>query len=91
MATPCAPGVQRASSLSARTRLRKVTPLIPQANDGHQERYHALMTIAQVVPDVDVLLALEPEELGAKLLFLVRTRLRFDGDMFFPANFENEI
>ena len=49
------------------------------------------MTIAQVVPNVDVFLALEPEELGAKLLFLIRKRLGFDGDMFFPDSFENEL
>jgi uncharacterized protein (TIGR02391 family) len=30
--------------------------------------------LAQVIPDPDILLALEPEELGAKLLFLIRKR-----------------
>jgi hypothetical protein len=49
------------------------------------------MTIAQLIPDVGVFLALEPEELGARLLFLIRKRLRFDGDMFWPASFENEL
>jgi uncharacterized protein (TIGR02391 family) len=54
-------------------------------------RYHKVVTIAQAIPDVELFLALEPEELGAKLLFLVRKRQRFDGDMFFPPRFESEI
>ena len=33
-----------------------------------------MQEIAQAIPDVDVLLALEPEELGAQLLFLLRRR-----------------
>lgn len=49
------------------------------------------MTIVQSIPDVDVFLSLEPEELGAKLLFLAKARQRFDGDMFYPSNFEHEI
>jgi uncharacterized protein (TIGR02391 family) len=49
------------------------------------------MTIAQLIPNVDVLLALEPEALGAKLLLLIRKRSQFDGDMFHPSKFENEI
>jgi uncharacterized protein (TIGR02391 family) len=48
------------------------------------------MTVAQAIPDVDVFLALEPEELGAKLLFLIRQRFP-DGGMFTPRSFENEI
>lgn len=31
--------------------------------------------VAQVIPDVDVMLALAPEELGAKLLFFIRRRV----------------
>jgi len=31
-----------------------------------------MQELTQAIPDVDVLLALEPEELGAKLLFLLR-------------------
>ena len=34
------------------------------------------------IPDVDVLLALEPEELGAKLLFLIRARQEQREEMF---------
>src|SRR5690554_1154020 len=41
------------------------------------------------IPDAEVLLALEPEELGAKLLFLVRQR---EGDRHFhPANYLDEL
>jgi uncharacterized protein (TIGR02391 family) len=39
--------------------------------------------LSQVIPDVEVLLALEPEELGAKLLFLLRRRT-FQRSMFMP-------
>lgn len=49
------------------------------------------MTIADLIPDVEAFLALEPEELGAKLLFLIRKSLRSDGDMFWPASFENAL
>jgi uncharacterized protein (TIGR02391 family) len=49
------------------------------------------MTIADLIPDVEVFLALEPEELGAKLLFLVKKSVRFDGDMFWPPKLENEL
>ena len=45
--------------------------------------------LAQAVTDVEVLLALEPEELGAKLLFLLRKR--FSGEMFLPSNLNNEL
>lgn len=40
------------------------------------------------IPDVDVLLALEPEELAAKMLFLLRARQE---DMFSAGNLENEL
>ena len=45
--------------------------------------------IANTIPDVDMLLALAPEELAAKLLFLVRTR--FKGTMFHPNNLYREL
>jgi len=41
--------------------------------------------LAQAIPDAQVLLALEPEELGAKLLFLARKR-KFANDVFLPDN-----
>ena len=41
----------------------------------------------QAIPDVDVFLSLEPEELGAKLLFLAKERQRG----FSPSEFESEI
>ena len=34
--------------------------------------------LARAIPDVEVLLALEPEELGAKLLFLIKREIRKD-------------
>src|SRR5262249_32263636 len=46
--------------------------------------------LAQAVPDADVLLALEPEELGAKLLFLLRRR-KFQRDMFTSSNLFGEL
>jgi uncharacterized protein (TIGR02391 family) len=49
------------------------------------------MTIADLIPDVEAFLALQPEELGAKLLFLIRKRPPFDVDMFEPASFESEL
>jgi uncharacterized protein (TIGR02391 family) len=47
--------------------------------------------LSLTVPDVQVLLALEPEELGAKLLFLLRKRLRFPMEMFQPNSLINEL
>jgi hypothetical protein len=47
------------------------------------------MTVAQAIPDVEVFLALEPEELGAKLLFMIRNR--FGDKMFYPDGFESEL
>lgn len=46
--------------------------------------------LTQVIPDEDVLLSLEPEELGAKLLFLLRNR-RFQLDMFLPSSLTAEL
>jgi uncharacterized protein (TIGR02391 family) len=46
--------------------------------------------LTQAIPHVDVLLALEPEELGAKLLFLLRKR-SFQRNMFLPANLNAEL
>jgi uncharacterized protein (TIGR02391 family) len=43
--------------------------------------------VVQAIPDVEVFLALEPEELGAKLLFLAKER----GGMFSLSGFETEI
>jgi len=40
--------------------------------------------VAQLFPDPEVLLRLEPEELGAKLLFLLRKR-NFPQKMFMPT------
>jgi uncharacterized protein (TIGR02391 family) len=45
--------------------------------------------LAQVVPDVKVLLTLEPEELGSKLLFLLRNRC--SDKMFSLINLESEL
>ena len=46
--------------------------------------------LARTIPDFDVLLALEPEELGAKLLFLMRKR-SFQRDMFMPNALNAEL
>jgi uncharacterized protein (TIGR02391 family) len=46
--------------------------------------------LAKSIPDTDVLLALEPEELGAKLLFLLRKRT-FQRNMFMPSNLNDEL
>jgi hypothetical protein len=47
-----------------------------------------MIELPTVIPDYATLLALEPEELGAKMLFLVRQR----GDKtFHPGNAESEI
>src|SRR5438132_9594401 len=46
--------------------------------------------LTQVIRDPDVLLALEPEELGAKLLFLLRERA-FHRNMFLPNSLNAEL
>lgn len=46
--------------------------------------------LAEAIPDPDVVLALEPEELGAKLLFLARRRFG-NGGSFHPQNLESEL
>lgn len=55
---------------------------------GATERTEDMQQLPLAVPDVDVLLALEPEELAAKLLSLIRLR----GDkVFSPHNYQNEM
>jgi len=49
------------------------------------------MTIADLIPDVEAFLALEPEELGGKLLLLIRKRFPPGADIFWPAKFEDEL
>lgn len=49
-----------------------------------------MFELTQVIPDVTVLLTLEPEELGAKLLFLLRRR-DFQRRMFSPTSLTAEI
>ncbi|MCB2075133.1 MAG: TIGR02391 family protein [Novosphingobium sp.] len=44
--------------------------------------------LPQAIPDVDVLLALQPEELAAKMLFLLRERSE---DKFYAYNLSNEL
>ena len=46
--------------------------------------------LAKAIPDVEVLLKLEPEESGAKLLFLLRKR-KFQNDMFHTGTLESEL
>jgi uncharacterized protein (TIGR02391 family) len=47
-----------------------------------------MQELIQAIPDVDVLLALEPEELGAKMLFLLKKRRE---RMFFPTTLVTEM
>jgi uncharacterized protein (TIGR02391 family) len=47
--------------------------------------------LTQAIPDVEVLLKLEPEELGAKLLFLLRKRKFQNDGKFHFGNLEGEI
>lgn len=47
-----------------------------------------MLELARAIPDVDVLLALEPEELGAKLLFLLR---KDSNREFSPHNLRAEL
>jgi hypothetical protein len=49
-----------------------------------------MFELTQAIPDVEVFLKLEPEELGARLLFLLRKR-KFQNDIFHPGNLETEI
>ncbi len=46
--------------------------------------------LPRIIPDVEVLLALEPEALGAKLLFLVRAR-KPPLEIFLPSQLNNEL
>jgi uncharacterized protein (TIGR02391 family) len=54
-----------------------------------------MQELAHVIPDAEGVLALEPEELGAKLLFFARQRLRLrpheNQGMIHPRNTENEV
>jgi uncharacterized protein (TIGR02391 family) len=45
--------------------------------------------LATAIPDVEVLVGLEPEELGAKLLFLIKARS--DAGMFLPLQLQEEL
>jgi hypothetical protein len=47
-----------------------------------------MLELVQVVPNVDLLLSLEPEELAVKMLFLIRQRRE---NMFHPDNMKNEV
>lgn len=48
-----------------------------------------MQELVQAIPDPDVVLALEPEELGAKLLFLLKRR--HDREEFSPGNMWHEL
>lgn len=47
--------------------------------------------LVKAIPDVGVLVKLEPEELGAKLLFLLRKRFPKGKESFHPGNLEGEL
>lgn len=48
-----------------------------------------MIELARAIPDAEILLTLEPEELGAKVLFLLRGRR--DQDLFHPMNLTDEL
>src|SRR5712671_4261455 len=48
-----------------------------------------MRALFEAIPDVEALLALEPEERGAKLLFLVKAQ--YGPSMFHPGNLQNEL
>jgi uncharacterized protein (TIGR02391 family) len=48
-----------------------------------------MMQLTTAIPDPDVVLALEPEELAGKLLFLLRSRP--DGHLFHPGHLKSEL
>jgi hypothetical protein len=48
-----------------------------------------MIQLATAIPDVNALLALEPEELGAKMLFLIRKRQ--EAGMFNVGNLRSEL
>lgn len=47
--------------------------------------------LANYIPDPDALLALEPQELGATIIYLIRQRPTRESEMFHPGNMENEL
>src|SRR5436305_1312464 len=47
-----------------------------------------MQELPTVIPDVQMLLALSPEELAAKMLFLLRKRRE---EMFHPGNLQGEL
>jgi uncharacterized protein (TIGR02391 family) len=49
-----------------------------------------MIELSQAIPDPDIVLMLTPEELGAKLLFLVRKRIK-PGEKFNLGNFSAEL
>jgi uncharacterized protein (TIGR02391 family) len=81
-------GARPVRTLPARlpTATQKTFSTIPV--DTHDKgRYHAYMSaIVKAIPDVEVFLSLEPEELGAKLLFIAKQQ-----GMFSLIGFEQEI
>jgi hypothetical protein len=48
-----------------------------------------MRALFDAIPDLEVLLALEPEELGTKLLFLARAK--YGPRMFHPEQMKNEL
>jgi uncharacterized protein (TIGR02391 family) len=57
------------------------------------EQFLSMRELRAAIPDVEVLLRLEPEELGAKLLFLLRSRpsVSRSGGKFHPAELLKEL
>jgi uncharacterized protein (TIGR02391 family) len=64
--------------------------MIPYSNSGGED----MQELPRAIPDVEVFLSLEPEEVASKILFLIRDRLARGGGtngMVHPASFANEL
>ena len=59
--------------------------------EGEGTGADAMRELIAAIPDVEALLALEPEELGAKLLFLIRARQKQREEMFTLMGMASEL
>jgi len=62
-----------------------------QLRKATRDRVGDLRELSQAIPDVQVLLAMEPEELGAKVLFLLRKRSEGSQQPFLLSNLISEL
>lgn len=54
-------------------------------------REYLMRELTQTIPDADALLTMEPEVLGAKMLFLLRKRASHTGEKFHAGNLNQEL